>query len=165
MATIIAFAVPDARSGREALDRLTGVVDDTALAYRDEHGAVTVKQSSDLDCGPRDIGHGLLGVAVALVTTGSLGMTTGGTRAERARRDLTQLGMDVESLDIAGEQIEAGGAAAFMVAEDDNAPAIESALRSAGYQDVRCVRVPEEGVAVLRATQHLDDGPRPPARS
>jgi hypothetical protein len=165
VATIIAFAVPDARSGREALDRLTGVVDDTALAYRDEHGVVTVRQASDLDCGSRGIGHGLLGVAVALATTGSLGMTTGGTRAERARRELMHLGVDVEGLDIAGEQIEAGAAAAFMVAGDDNAPAIESALRSAGYRDVRCVRVPEEGVAVLRATQHLDDEPSLPGRS
>ena len=35
------------------------------------------------------------------------------------------------------------------------ARAIESALRSAGYVDVRCVAVPQEGVAVLRVTQHL----------
>lgn len=162
MATIIAFAVPDAPSGREALDRLTGVVDDTALAYRDGHGVVTVKQSSDLAGGPRDIGHGLLGVAVALAASGSLGMPMGGERAERARSDLMRLGVDVSHLDIAGEQIDAGAAAAFMVAGDDNAVAIESALRSAGYHDVRCVHVPEEGVAVLRDTQHLDARVGPP---
>jgi hypothetical protein len=165
VATIIAFAVPDAPSGREALDRLTGVVDDTALAYRDEHGVVTVRQCSDLDCGPLDVGHGLLGVAVALATARTLGMMTAGTHAERAHRELMQLGVDVEGLEIAGEQIEAGAAAAFMATADDNAPAIEAALRSAGYRDVRCVHVPEEGVRVLRTTQHLDGDPRPPSGS
>jgi hypothetical protein len=90
-------------------------------------------------------------------------MMAAGTHAERAHRELMQLGVDVEGLDIAGEQIEAGAAAAFMATADDNAPAIESALRLAGYQDVRCVRVSEEGVLALRATQHLDDG-RCPSR-
>lgn len=155
MATIIAFAVPDAASGREALHRLTGLVDDTALAFRDAHGVVTVHQASDLAGGPRDIGHGLLGVMVAVATTGSLGMSTGGERLVRARRELAGVGVDVEGLAIAGEQIDAGAAAAYMVAEDETALAIESALRSAGYQDVRRVRVPQEGVDVLRATQHL----------
>lgn len=163
MATIIAFAVPDAPSGCEALDRLRGVVDDTAVVYRDGQGVVTVRQFSDLEGGARLIGHGLLGVAVALATSGSLGMPAGGERAERARRDLTRLGVDVKDLDIAGEQIDAGAAAAFMVAGDDNAVAIESALRSAGYRDVRCVHVPEEGVAVLRNTQHLDARAHPPS--
>lgn len=155
MATIIAFAVPDAASGREALNRLTGLVDDTALAFRDVHGVVTVHQASDLDTGPRDIGHGLLGVMVALATTGSLGMSTGGERLDRARRDLAAAGVDLESLAIAGEQIDAGAAAAFLVADDGTAAPIESALRSAGFLDVRCVRVPQEGVDVLRGTQYL----------
>ena len=33
MTTVIAFGVPDPASGREALNRLTGLVDDTALAF------------------------------------------------------------------------------------------------------------------------------------
>ena len=155
MATIIAFAVPDAVSGREALNRLTGLVDDTALAFRDAHGVVTVHQASDLGGDGREIGHGLLGVMVALATTRSLGMTTGGERLDRARRELAHMGVDVEGLAIAGKQIDAGAAAAFMVADDETARAIESALRSAGYVDVRCVPVPQEGVDVLRGTQHL----------
>lgn len=155
MATIIAFAVPDAASGREALNRLTGVVDDTALAFRDAYGVVTVHQASDLAGGPSDIGHGLLGVLVAVATSGSLGRATGDERLERARCDLAGVGVDVEGLGIAGDQIDAGAAAAFMVADDDTARAIDSALRSAGYQDVRCVRVPQEGVDVLRDTQRL----------
>lgn len=155
MATIIAFAVSDAPSGREALNRLTGLVDDTALAFRDAHGVVTVQQASDLDGGPRDIGHGLLGVMVAVATTGYLGMSTGGERLDRARRELARVGVDVDNLAIAWEQIDAGAAAAFMVAGDDTAVAIESALRTAGYLDVRCVPLSQEGVDVLRGTQHL----------
>ncbi|GAA2165642.1 putative membrane protein [Humibacillus xanthopallidus] len=155
MATIIAFGVPDPASGRQALNRLTGLVDDTALAFRDADGTVTVHQASDLDGGPSDIGHGLLGVLVAVVTSGSLGMATSDERLDCARRDLARVGVDVEGLDIASAQIDAGAAAAFMVAQDDTAVAIESALRSAGYRDVRSVRVPQEGVDVLRATQQL----------
>ena len=158
MTTIIAFAVADVSSGRAALERLTGLVDDTALAFRDQHGAVTVHQSSDLGAGSSDVGHGLLGVAVALAVTASLGMPVGGgARADRARRELIRLGVNLDDLGLAGEQIAAGAAAAFMVAEDDNATAIGSVLRSAGYQDVRCVHMPEGAVRVLRDTQHLDE--------
>lgn len=155
MATIIAFGVPDPASGRQALNRLIGVVDDTAIAFRDADGTVTVRQVSDLDGGPGDIGHGLLGVLVAVATTGSLGMATGDERLDRARNDLSSVGVDLEGLDIAVEQIDADAAAAFMVADDATARAIESVLRSAGYQDVRRVRVPQAGVEVLRGTQHL----------
>ena len=157
MTTIIAFAVADVSSGRAALERLTGLVDDTALAFRDQHGAVTVHQSSDLGAGSSDVGHGLRGVAVALAATSSLRIPVGGARADRARRELIRLGVNLDDLGLAGEQIAAGAAAAFMVAEDDNATAIGSVLRSAGYQDVRCVHMPEGAVRVLRDTQHLDE--------
>ena len=155
MTTIIAFAVSDEASGREALDRLAGLVDDTAVAFRDEHGVVTVRQASDLDGGSGDIAHGLLGVAVALATTSSHELQTG-ERAHRARLALVRSGVHLDELDLAGEQVDAGAAAAFMVADDDTAVAIESALRTAGYRNVRRVHMPEQAAGVLRDTQRLE---------
>lgn len=165
MTTIIAFAVPDERAGREALDRLTGLVDDTAVAFRDEHGVVTVRQVSDLGGRSDDIAHGLLGVAVALAALPAGEPPTCGDRAHRARLDLARAGVQLEGLDIAGEQIDAGAAAAFLVTEDDTAVAIASALRSAGYRNVRRVLMPEVAAGVLRDTQHLEDRDRPPGSS
>jgi uncharacterized membrane protein len=155
MATIIAFEVPDAATGGEALARLTGLVDDTALAYRDAHGVVRVHQAGDLRDRGEVVAHGLLGVLVALATTQFLQMPTGGERLAAARRELRGVGVDLDALGIGGERINDGGAAAFMVADDDTVQAIESALRSAGYRDVRCLPVPDAAVEVLRGTQRL----------
>lgn len=74
---------------------------------------------------------------------------------QRDRRELAIARANVDGLDIAGEQISVGAASAFRRTDGRTSHTIESAPRSADYQDVRRVRMAEVGIEVLRGIQQL----------
>ena len=56
---------------------------------------------------------------------------------------------------LAGKQLEQGGAAVFVLAEDEQAASIEAAVRASGIEDVEVGAFPEEAEGVARETLKL----------
>lgn len=154
MPTIVAFGVTSRQVGAEALGRLEGVAQDTALVYKGRHGKVTVRQSSDL---PVDGGlrGGLLGAAVTIFTGPLVGLAAAGGAAGAAYGALQDAGVPNAMMTLAGRQLEAGRAAVFVLAPDALAHAIESAVRSAGVDDLQVGHFPAEAEPVVKETLQI----------
>lgn len=152
MARIVAFSVTSRDMGVEALERLEGVAQDTALVFKNNAGKVTVQQASDLTDGSRTLRGGLLGAAVTIFVGPLAGLAAAGGSAGAAFGALLDAGMSDDVMTLAGKQLEAGGAAVFVLAEDGIANAIESAVSRAGLDNIEVGGFPEEAEAVLRET-------------
>lgn len=150
MAMIVAFSVTSRHLGEQALERLEGVAQDTALVFKNSAGKVTVQQSSDLTDRHGAPRGGLLGAAVSIFAGPLAGLAAGGGAAGAAYGALRATGMNDNMMKLAGKQLEAGEAAVFVLAEDGVAHAIESAVCGAGLDDIEVGGFPEEAEAVLR---------------
>lgn len=152
MATIVAFSVKSRDMGEEALERLEGVAEDAALVYKTSHGKVKVQQSSDLTVGKGMLRGGLLGAAVSIFAGPLVGMAAAGGAAGAAYGALRDKGVSDKVMKLAGKQLEAGQAAVFVLAEDDIANAIESAVRDSGVSDIEVGSFPAAAESVIKET-------------
>ncbi|HEX5769502.1 MAG TPA: DUF1269 domain-containing protein [Nocardioidaceae bacterium] len=152
MTTIVAFSVTSRDMGEEALRRLEGVAQDAALVYKGHGGKVKVQQSSDLTVGHGMLRGALLGAAVSIFTGPLVGMAAAGGAAGAAYGGLRDKGVSDKVMKLAGKQLEAGQAAVFVLAEDDLAHAIESAVRDSGAADIEVGSFPAEAQSVVAET-------------
>lgn len=152
MATIVAFSVASRDMGEEALKRLEGVAQDAALVYKSPRGKVKVQQSSDLTVGHSMLRGALLGAAVSIFTGPLVGMAATGGAAGAAYGGLRDKGVSDKLMKLAGKQLEAGQAAVFVLAEDDLAHAIESAVRDSRAADIEVGSFPAAAESVIKET-------------
>lgn len=152
MATIVAFGVKTREQGEEALDRLEGVAEDAALVYKTRHGKVKVQQSSDITAGKGALRGGLIGAAVSIFAGPLVGMTAAGTALGIAYGALRDKGVPDKIMKLAGKQLEDGHAAVFVLADDNVAKAIESAVRESGMEDVEVGSFSEDAEKVVLET-------------
>ncbi len=132
MAKIIAFTVRSLHDGDTALAQLADVdaVIDAALVYRTDDGKVKLQQSTDVTFG-KGAGRGaLLGAAVGIFAGPFLGLAAAGAAGGGLIAKLRDYGISDELMRLAGEQLEVGQAAVFVMAEDDAADKIVSRIRS-----------------------------------
>lgn len=155
MATIVAFSVKDREMGKEALDRLEGDVEDVAMVYKTEKGKVKVEQTSQLSAGQGVVRGGLLGAAVSIFAGPLIGVAAAGGAAGAAYAALRDKGVNDKLIKLAGNQLENGRAAVFVLANEPTAAAIESAVLAAGMDDVQVGAFPEEAAGVVREALKL----------
>lgn len=155
MATIVAFSVKDREMGQEALDRLEGDVEDVAMVYKTEKGKVKVEQTSQLSAGQGVVRGGLLGAAVSIFAGPLIGVAAAGGAAGAAYAALRDKGVNDKLIKLAGNQLENGRAAVFVLANEPTAAAIESAVLAAGMDDVQVGAFPEEAAGVVREALKL----------
>lgn len=155
MATIVAFSVTDKEMGEKALTQLEGKVEDAAMVYRTIKGKVKVEQTSDLTAGKGVLRGGLLGAAVSIFAGPLVGMTAAGGAVGAAYAAMRDKGIDDKLMKLAGEQLEAGEAAVFVLAGDSAAATIEGAVRDAGIDDVHATAFDEEAAGVVREVLKL----------
>jgi uncharacterized membrane protein len=157
MATIVAFPVASREQGEEALDRLEGRVADAALIYKNKHGRVKIQQSSDMTVGKGLIRGGLIGAAVSIFAGPLVGMAVAGGAVGGAYGALRDKGVSDKLMKLAGQQLEQGGAAVFVLADDDAASSLQSALADAGVSEVEIGSFPAEAQKVVKEALKLDD--------
>lgn len=150
MAMIVAFSVTSRHLGEEALERLEGVAQDTVVVFKNRGGKVTVQQSSDLTGRHGTLRGGLLGAAVSIFAGPLVGLAATGGPAGAAYGALRDAGMNDNLMKLAGKQLEAGGAAVFVLAEDGVAHAIESAVCGAGLDHIEVGGFPEAAESVVK---------------
>jgi uncharacterized membrane protein len=155
MTTIVAFSVTSRDRGEEALERLEGVARDVALVYKSHGGKVTVQQCSDLTVGHAMLRGALLGAAVSIFAGPLVGMAATGGAAGAAYGGLRDNGVSERVMKLAGTQLEAGEAAVFVLAGDDLARAIESAVRESGVADIEVGSFPASAESVVTETLRL----------
>lgn len=155
MATIVAFSVKDREMGEEALERLEGEVEDVAMVYKTEKGKVKVEQTSQLSAGQGVVRGGLLGAAVSIFAGPLIGVTAAGGAVGAAYAAMRDKGVDDKLIKLAGKQLENGGAAVFVLANEPTAAAIESAVLEAGMEDVQVGAFPEEAAGLVREALKL----------
>jgi uncharacterized membrane protein len=131
MAKIVAFTVPSLDDGDKALDELEGAADveDVALVYRNDKGRVKIRQTSDVTAGKGAVRGALLGTAVGLFAGPVAGVAAAGAAGGGALSALGDRGVDNKLMKLAGEQLEAGQGAVFVMAEDTKADAIAGRIR------------------------------------
>ncbi len=131
MAKIVAFSVPDEAAGNRAIDRLPDLVDvkDVALVYRTAGGGVRIRQTTDATMPFDTVVGGLLGAVVGTFVGPFLGVAAAGAAAGGLYGALRDKGVDDRLMRLAGEQLAAGGAAVFVLAEDATADYIEAEIR------------------------------------
>ena len=132
MAKIVAFTVPSLSDGDTAIAQLSDAeeVKDAALVYVTDDGKVKLHQSTDLTFGEGAGRGALLGAAVGIFAGPFLGVTAAGAAAGGLIAKLHDHGVSDELMKLAGEQLEAGQAAVFVLAEDAAADEIVSRIDS-----------------------------------
>jgi uncharacterized membrane protein len=155
MATIVAFPVASKEQGEEALDKLEGKVADVALIYKNKHDRVKIQQSSDMTVGKGVVRGGLLGAAVSIFAGPLVGVTVAGGVLGGAYGALRDKGVDDKLMKLAGKQLESGGAAVFVLADDDVAGKIQQAVIDAGVSEVEVGSFPAEAEGVVKETLKL----------
>lgn len=154
-ATIVAFSVRDKEMGEEALQRLEGKVEDAAMVYKTDKGKVKIEQTSDLTAGQGVLRGGLLGAAVSIFAGPLVGVAALGGAAGGAYAAIRDKGVDDKLMKLAGQQLERGKAAVFVLANEQTAETIVDATRAAGADDVRVTAFPEEAAGVVREALKL----------
>lgn len=132
MAKIVAFSVSSKADGEKALDELEGVADvkDVAMVFKTEKGKVRIRQTSDATVGKDALKGGLLGAVVSIFAGPLVGVAAAGAAAGGVYGALRDKGVSDKLMKLAGQQLEAGKAAVFVLAEDAAADAIEKAITS-----------------------------------
>jgi len=135
MAKIVAFSVPTYDDGVKALDELETVdeVKDVALAYKNAKGKVKIRQTSDATFGKGALHGALLGGVVSIFLGPLVGMAAAGAAAGGAYSAVRDKGVSDKIMKLAGEQLEGGHAAVFVLAEDDTAAEIEQKVRNISH--------------------------------
>jgi uncharacterized membrane protein len=155
MSTIVAFTVSNKEMGEEALERLEGNVQDVAMVYKTDKGKVKLVQTSDLTAGQGVVRGGLIGAVASIIAGPLLPVAAAGGAAGAAYAAIRDKGLSDKVMKLAGKQLEQGGAAVFVLAEDEQAASIEAAVRAAGIADVEVGSFPEEAAGVARETLKL----------
>ncbi len=132
MAKIVAFSVPSEADGRKALEELEDIdgVKDVAMVFKNDKGKVKIRQTSDATVGKSAVGGGLLGAVVSIFAGPLVGVAAAGAAAGGVYGALRDKGVNDKLMKLAGAQLEDGQAAVFVLAEDDEADAIEKKVRS-----------------------------------
>lgn len=135
MAKIVAFSVPTVTDGETALEELDeqSSVQDVALVYKDGKGRVKVRQTSDLTAGKGALRGAVIGGLASILVGPLVGMAAAGTAAGAVYGKLRDKGVSDKLMKLAGEQLEAGHAAVFVLADDDVADEIAAKLRSISH--------------------------------
>lgn len=155
MAQIVAFSVESKAQGEEALDRLRDVAEDAAMVYRTDRGRIRIEQSSDMTVGKGLVRGGLLGGAVSIFAGPLVGMAAAGGALGGAYGALRDKGVPDKVMKLAGQQLEKGQAAVFVLADEPTAQRIESEVRAAGIAGIEVGSFPEEAAGVVRETLKL----------
>jgi uncharacterized membrane protein len=155
MATIIAFPVESKEQGEEALERLEGNVTDAALIYKNKRGHVKIAQSSDMTVGKGLVRGGLLGAAVSIFAGPLIGVAAAGGAAGAAYGALRDKGVSDKLMKLAGKQLEDGGAAVFVLADDETAETIRQAVVDAGVSEVEIGSFDAEAEGVVKEVLKL----------
>lgn len=156
MPTIVAFPVASKEQGEEALDQLDGKVTDVALIYKNKHNRVKIQQSSDMTVGKGVVRGGLLGGVVSVFAGPFLGMAAAGGALGAAYGALRDKGVDDKMMKLAGRQLEDGGAAVFVLADDGVAESIRQAVIDAGVSEIEVGAFPAETENVIKELLKLD---------
>jgi uncharacterized membrane protein len=129
---IVAFSVASKEQGEQALGQLEDVVgvEDVAMVFKNNKGKVKIQQTSDATVGKSAV-RGALLFGVASIFVGPLvGMAATGAAAGGAFGALRDKGVSDQLMKLAGAQLEAGGAAVFVLADDDTAGHIAEQVRA-----------------------------------
>jgi uncharacterized membrane protein len=157
MAKIVAFSVPTMADGERALDELDGVVNDVALVYKNDQGKVKIRQTSDATGGMGMLKGGLLGGVASIFVGPLVGMAVAGAAAGGLYGAVRDKGVSDKLMKLAGDQLEAGKAAVFVLAEDATADRIaEEVAKVADGQDIEVGDFPAEAQALVREALELD---------
>jgi uncharacterized membrane protein len=129
---IVAFSVPSMLDGEQALDQLEDVADvlDVALVYKTEKGKVKLRQTSDMTAGKGALRGALVGGLASILVGPFVGMAAAGTAAGAIYGKVRDKGVSDKLMKLAGDQLEAGNAAVFVLAEDAEADRIEAKVKS-----------------------------------
>ena len=159
MSKIIAFEVPTKEMGLEAIDQLheSPNVADAALVYKTDKGHVRVQQTSAITAGKGAVRGGILGAVVSIFSGPFLGVTAAGAAAGAAFGALRDKGIDDKVMKLAGEQLEEGGAAVFVLADDDVADLIASEVEIESGGEIEVSDFPAEAQKVVREALKLED--------
>ena len=132
MAKIVAFSVPSITDGETAVEELDGVegVADVALVYKNDKGKVKIRQTSDMTAGRGALGGALLGALTSIFVGPLVGMAAGGTALGAVYGKLRDKGVNDKLMKLAGEQLQSGHAAVFLLADDAVASKVEGKVRS-----------------------------------
>lgn len=150
MPQIVAFPVPSREAGEEALERLEGVVIDAALIYKNKHDRVKIQQTSDMTVGKGLVRGGVLGAVVSIFAGPLVGVTLAGGALGGAYGALRDKGIDDKVMKLAGKQLESGGAAIFVLADDGTAKQIIDKVKEAGITDVEIGSFDAESEGIVR---------------
>jgi uncharacterized membrane protein len=149
MLQIVAFPVPDREAAAAAVDRLGRVARDTAVVFTAAEGTVRLEQRSDLTAARGAVRGGLLGAAVSIFAGAHLHAADVRGAAGAAYEALRDTGVNDRLMRLAGEQLGSGRAAVFLIAEDDHAAAVESAVRSSGVCQVEIGELAQEATDIV----------------
>ncbi|MGB8382974.1 MAG: DUF1269 domain-containing protein [Dermatophilaceae bacterium] len=155
MATIVAFSVSSREMGEDALDQLDGVVADAAMVYKTSAGRIKVQQTSDLTLGKGIVRGGLIGAAASIFAGPLVGVAAAGGALGAGWAALRDKGISDNLMKLAGQQLQDGGAAVFVLTEDVTAEKIAAAVREAGLAGVEVGSFPQEAEGVVRETLKL----------
>lgn len=161
MAKIVAFSVPSLADGERALDELEGAVDvaDVALVYKTDKGRVKIRQTSDATLGKGALKGGLLGGVASIFVGPLVGMAAAGAAAGGLYGAVRDKGVSDKLMKLAGDQLEAGKAAVFVLAEDGTAEHIAAEVEKAAAGGGLAIEVgdfPVEAQALVREALKLD---------
>ena len=131
MAKIVAFTVPSLEDGDKAISELTAVdeVEDAALVYKNDKGRVKIRQTTDVTAGKCAARGALLGAAIGIFAGPMVGLAAAGAAGGGLVAKLGDRGVDNKMMKLAGEELEAGHAAVFVMAEDAKADEIAGKVR------------------------------------
>ena len=132
MAKIVAFSVPSITDGETAMHELDGVegVADVALVYKNDKGKVKIHQTSDMTVSKGALGGALLGALASIFVGPVVGMAAGGTALGAVYGKLRDKGVNDKLMKLAGEQLDSGHAAVFLLADDAVADKVEGKVRA-----------------------------------
>jgi uncharacterized membrane protein len=131
MAKIVAFTVPSLEDGDKAIAELAAVdeVEDAALVYKNDKGRVKIRQTSDVTAGKGAVRGALLGTAVGIFAGPVVGLAAAGAAGGGLMSALGDHGVDNKLMKLAGDELEAGHGAVFVMAEDAKADEIAAKIR------------------------------------
>jgi uncharacterized membrane protein len=159
MAKIVAFSVPTMADGERALEELEAVPDvtDVALVYKNDGGKVKIRQTSDATGGKGMIRGGLLGGVASIFVGPLVGMAAAGAAVGGLYGALRDKGVSDKLMKLAGDQLEAGKAAVFVLADDATADRIaDEVAKVADGQGIEVGDFPVEAQALVREALEVD---------
>ena len=157
MSKIVAFSVTSKEQGEQTLDQLEDVagVDDVTMVFKHQKGKVKIQQTSDATVGKSAVKGALLFGVASIVVGPLVGMAAGGAAAGGAYGALRDKGVSDKLMKLAGDQLEAGAAAVFVLADDETATRIADRVRAVAG-DVEVGEFPADAQKLVREELKLE---------